>query len=43
MSPPFDGNGTDMRENVFYAKDLGAVNDGETLNTAAVQRAIDYT
>ena len=30
-----------MKENIFYAKDLGAVNDGKTLNTAAVQSAID--
>lgn len=30
-----------MKENIFYAKDLGAVNDGKTLNTAAVQIAID--
>ena len=40
-SPPFERNGEEMKENIFYAKDLGAVNDGKTLNTAAVQSAID--
>ena len=30
-----------MNNKIFNVKDFGAVNDGETLNSAAVQKAID--